>query len=232
LVVLLRRPSLRWCRSFGIAYVVVLVLFVVTGGKPYYLANLFPLLLAAGAQPTVEWFARHLTWRRTWLVAAAVGAAISAVVTLPLLPVGSLQQSGIVNLDYDAGETVGWPTYVSEIAAAWRTLRPDPDRIVLAGNYGEAGAVDRYGGAWRLPAAFGTQNAFWLWGPPPPEATSALALGISRRRLERTFVTVRRVGRLDNHVQLDDDEQHMPLWACSGLRVPWAQSWRRLRDYG
>ena len=26
-----------------------------TGGKPYYLAGLYPVLLAAGAQPVLDW---------------------------------------------------------------------------------------------------------------------------------------------------------------------------------
>jgi hypothetical protein len=29
--------------------------FLVTGGKPYYLGGMFPLLLAAGAGPVVAW---------------------------------------------------------------------------------------------------------------------------------------------------------------------------------
>jgi hypothetical protein len=232
LVQLLRSPVLRWCRSFGIAYGVLLVVFVVTGGKPYYLANMFPLLLAAGAAPTLAWFARHRGWSRAWVAAAAVGAAISAFITLPLVPVGSLHDTGVVALNYDAGETVGWPAYVAEIATAWRSLPPDPHRIILTGNYGEAGSVDRYGGTWHLPPADGVQNAFWLWGPPPAAATSALALGLTRRQLERTFTSVRRAGRLDNHELVDDDEQHTVLWACSGLRASWPQLWQRLRDYG
>ena len=39
--------------------------------------------------------------------------------------------------------------------------------IVLGSNYGEAGAVDRFGRADGLPAAYGVQNGYWYWGPPP-----------------------------------------------------------------
>jgi 4-amino-4-deoxy-L-arabinose transferase-like glycosyltransferase len=232
LVRLLRAPALRWCRSFGVAYGVLLVLLVITGGKPYYLASMFPLLLAAGAEPTLAWFARHRVWWRAWVGFAVVGAAISAIITLPLEPLGHLHDTGIVALNYDAGETVGWPSYVTEIATAWRSLPPDANRVILAENYGEAGAVDRYGPQWHLPSAYGVQNAFWLWGPPPATATSALVFGFTHRQLEQTFVEIHRVGRLDNHVQVNDDEQGTVLWSCSGLRGPWPQLWRHLRDYG
>jgi hypothetical protein len=51
---LLRDPGLRWCRAVGIAYPVLAVVFMATGGKPYYLAAMFPVLLAARE------LARHL----------------------------------------------------------------------------------------------------------------------------------------------------------------------------
>ena len=51
------RPGLRTWRAFAVAYVVLAVLFLVTGGKPYYLAGLYPVLLAAGADPVVDWSA-------------------------------------------------------------------------------------------------------------------------------------------------------------------------------
>ncbi|HEX6933602.1 MAG TPA: glycosyltransferase family 39 protein [Streptosporangiaceae bacterium] len=42
LVRLFRDPGLRWCRAVGVAYPVLAVAFMATGGKPYYLAGMFP----------------------------------------------------------------------------------------------------------------------------------------------------------------------------------------------
>ena len=58
LVRLLRNPELHWCRAAGVAWPVLAVVFMVTGGKPYYLAAYLPVLIAAGAQPTVDWARR------------------------------------------------------------------------------------------------------------------------------------------------------------------------------
>src|SRR4051794_27005222 len=52
---LARDPALRLWRAFAVASAVLAVVFLATGGKPYYLAGLYPVLLAAGAQPVVAW---------------------------------------------------------------------------------------------------------------------------------------------------------------------------------
>ena len=96
LVRLLRAPELRWCRAVGVAYPVLAVAFMATGGKPYYLAGMFPVLLGAGAQPTVDWIARGHAGVRRGLVLAGVrrglvlaGVIVAAVllpITLPIVP--------------------------------------------------------------------------------------------------------------------------------------------------
>jgi 4-amino-4-deoxy-L-arabinose transferase-like glycosyltransferase len=231
LVSLLRADRLRWARSFGIAYLVLLIVFIAIGGKPYYLANMFPLLLAAGAQPSIDWMHRHLRWRIVWWAFAGIGVVIVALITLPIEPVGNIHNTNIVAVNYDAGETIGWPTYVREIATAYRTLPPQPTTIILAENYGEAGAIQRYGARSHLPHVYAVQNAYWLWGPPPADATTALALGYSRQQLNGTFIHVRPLGKLNNNVDVDNDEQGTTLYACSGLRKTWTKRWPQLRDY-
>jgi 4-amino-4-deoxy-L-arabinose transferase-like glycosyltransferase len=85
---LLRGPELRTFRLFGVSYLLLAVLFLVTGGKPYYLAGLYPVLLAAGAQPVLDWAHHRSAALRSGLVAAAlaVSAAVSVVLMLPVVP--------------------------------------------------------------------------------------------------------------------------------------------------
>ena len=60
---------------------------MLTGGKPYYLAGMFPLLVGAGAQPAADWLARGRTALRRGLAAAAVVLSLAIVpVTLPVVP--------------------------------------------------------------------------------------------------------------------------------------------------
>jgi 4-amino-4-deoxy-L-arabinose transferase-like glycosyltransferase len=235
LVRLLRGGALRWCRALGVAYLVLVVVFLVTGGKPYYLAGMFPLLLAAGAQPVVGWARRGRRRLRQALLGAALVLSLTSLpIVLPIVPVGAVRHTPIVALNYDAGETIGWPAYVREIGAVYAALPPAQrsSAIVLGSNYGEAGAVGRFGRSDGLPAAYGVQNGYWYWGPPPTSATTAVAVGFDRGTLAADCGTLRLAGRLNNHVGVADDEQGAPVWVCSALRAPWAALWPRLRDLG
>ena len=82
---------------------------------------------------------------------------------LPLVPADRLAATPIVDIHYDAGETVGWPRFAATVAASGPSL-PAGERVaVLTGNYGEAGAVDRF-----LPDARpGAQRAQRLLGLGP-----------------------------------------------------------------
>jgi len=235
LVRLLRGPALRWCRALGVAFIVLAVVFTIAGGKPYYLAGMFAVTLAAGAQPAVNWIRRGRQRLRAGLLTAAVAVTLTALpVVLPVVPVADVHKSGIVALNYDAGETIGWPAYVREIAGVYRALPPAQraSAVVLGSNYGEAGAVQRYGPADGLPAAYSGHNGFWYWGPPPARVTSAVAVGFGRGTLASFCGTLRLAAHLDNHLGVDDDEQGAPVWVCSALRGSWASIWPRLKSFG
>jgi len=235
LVRLLRDGPLRRWRALGVAYLVLAATFIITGGKAYYLAGMLPLLVAAGAEPTIEWLRRGRVRLRRALIAAAFVLTLGALpVLLPLVSVGDLHNTSIVKLNYDAGEMVGWPTYVHEIAGVYDAL-PRGDRsstIVLGSNYGEAGAVDHYGPPDRLPEAYSGHNGYYYWGPPPASATTAIAVGFGRGELSRFCGRLRLAARLNNHLDVNNDEQHAPVWVCSDLRESWAAIWPTRRDFG
>jgi Dolichyl-phosphate-mannose-protein mannosyltransferase len=226
---LARDPALRTWRAFAVAYVLVAALFLVTGGKPYYLAGFFPVLLAAGAPAVVDWVRRRATALRSGLLAAALALslAVSALLMLPVVPVGELARTPIPDINYDAGETVGWP----ELAATIAAQVPAGERVaVLTGNYGEAGAVDRF--LPELAPAHSGHNSYWAWGPPPEETGTLIVVGLEEAQLRRWFGAVELAARIDNGIGLDNDEQGEPVWLVRERRVPWSQLWPELREIG
>ncbi|SNX98003.1 4-amino-4-deoxy-L-arabinose transferase [Geodermatophilus sabuli] len=229
---LARDPGLRPWRAFAVAYIALAAVFLLTGGKPYYLAGLYPVLLAAGADPVLRWVRRGAGRLRAGLVAAALvlSLAIDALLMLPLLPVGALAGSPVPAVNYDAGETVGWPAFAATVESARDRLPAGEPVAVLTRNYGEAGAVDRF--APRLAPAYSGHNAYWSWGPPGEEVTAVVAVGFPEEQLRRWFGRVEPAGRVDNGVGLDNDEQGVPVWVAADRLVPWSQLWPQLRRLG
>ena len=236
LVRLFRDPTLRFCRALGWSWSVLAAGFIVTGGKPYYLSGLIPLLLAAGAPATIAWLSRGRARLRRGLVLAAVGltAFTAVVVTLPVIPVRDLHSTNIGSLNYDALETVGWPTYVREIATVYHGLPPGErlSAALLTTSYAEAGAIDRFGPAVELPRAYSGHDGFWYWGPPPASARTVVAVGFARSDLTPAFASVSLATRLDNHLGVDNDDQGAPVWICRQPRAGWQALWPRFKYLG
>ena len=233
LIRLWRAPELRWCRSLAVAWPVLAVVYMATGGKPYYLTVLFGVPLGAGAQPTIDWIRRaRRGWTRRGLITAGMVLALAGLPdTLPIVPVADVGSQPLIVAE--AGETIGWPAYVGEIAGVYRSS-PAAQRsstVILASNYGEAGAVGRFGTAVGLPAAYSGQDSYWYWGPPPATATTAVTVGYPRSQLG--FCGSLRYGTtLSNHLGVNDQEQGDPVWVCSRLRRSWRAIWPSQRYLG
>jgi Dolichyl-phosphate-mannose-protein mannosyltransferase len=230
---LARDPALRFARAFAVAYLVLFVALLVADGKPYYLAGMYPVLLAAGAAPTLRWARRgRFAVRRAAVgVAVLLSVAINAVLMLPLLPARSLPDSPIVAVQPISAESIGWPELAATVSAVYQSLPADQraDAIVLARNYGEAGAVNTFRRYVPLPPAYSGHNSYADWGPPPESADPVIVIGFDEPTLRRMFGSVRLAARLDNGIGLANDEQGRPVWVCRGRFASWSSLWPGLR---
>lgn len=230
---LARSPRLRTWRSFAVAFVVLIGVFVAVGGKPYYLCGMYPVLLAAGSDATLGWVQRGASRARGLIVGAAVtlSAAVSAALMLPLVPASALHDTPIVAINYDAGEQVGWPRFVATVAGAYESIPPAKRRhaVFIGANYGEAGAMHRY--RPDIPG-YGGQNSYWDLGRPPADTREAVVVGYSEAKLRGWFAGVRQVATIDNGVELDNDEQGEPVWLCTNPTATWKVLWPMARHLG
>jgi hypothetical protein len=219
----LRSPRLR---PAGIAAVFVLVAQFAIGGKPYYPGGIYTFLFAAGVLGLPRITA--VSFGRTCLAGAVV-----SVVALPVLPVTALAHGPALAINRDLGEQVAWPREVALVARVYASL-PAAQRAqtaLLAGNYGEAGAIDRYGAQFRLPEAYSGHNNFWLWGPPPAGDTTVVAIGVDLAVLQRQFRSVRLAAVWNNGFGVPDEEQGTQVYVATGLRASWATAWPAFRHY-
>ena len=225
---LLRDRALRWCRGLGWCWPVLAAVFLVSGGKPYYLSGTMPLLVGAGAPLAIDW-ARRTRPRATGLVVAAAVLWVPAVwVTLPVVPVDRFADSFVSDASYDLGEQIGWPRLVEQVADV--VEQQDGTVALLTRNYGEAGAIDRYGERYGLPEAHSGDMGYWHWGPPPDDAEVVVAVGFPRATLEWAFADVTLAGRVDNGLDVDNDEQGAPIWVCERRVAAWGDLWDDFRD--
>lgn len=220
-----RRPEARWI----VVAAVLLVTFTAVGGaQPHYPVALLDVLLAAGCVPLSRW-TRRAPWRRPAVVGVlAVGAVVSTVLALPVLPVGVVGRTPVTEAGPLVGDQVGWPRYVEQVAAVWRGSG-DADAAILTSNYGEAGAVARFGPALGLPSPFSGHNHLWELGPPPERAGTVVVVGGQYESLVPLFAQCRVVTRLDNGVGVANEEQGVPVGVCTGPVEPWSTLWPRVR---
>ena len=223
LVVLLRRPEWARARPVGMTFVVVAAIFLVTGGKGYYLAGLVPPLVAAGSTALAQ------RWPVRRLVAAGVVLALSAVVAwpalVPVLPVRTYAGSFYTAIDADQPETIGWPELVATVRRAVADLPPAQRRtaVLFTGNYGEAGALQWYDAGRPV---YSGHNGWADWGPPPGRTGPVVVVGWSRPGEE--FTGCRRGPRITNDEGADNEERGQPVWVCAGPRGSWARQWPAL----
>jgi hypothetical protein len=231
LVALWRRPQWRDARFLGAALPVLVLLTVVAGSQPYYPSGLLAVLVAAGCVPVAGLVARSRGWRVALTAGLVLNAAVSALVALPVLPLGVLGRTPVPGLNQVAADQVGWPRYVEQVAGVWGGL-DEQDRaeaVLLASNYGEAGALNRFGPAHGLPAAYSGHNALGD-RPRPADTTSVVVVvGGQLRTLEPLFARCEVRARLDNDLDVDNEEQGVPVAVCRDPELPWPQLWERVR---
>jgi hypothetical protein len=235
----LRSAAARRFRPVALGCVIVIALQFVLGGKVYYPGAAFTFLLAAGCISVERWLTagRPLAsaMRRTsWMgVAMLAGGLLAAPVAMSVLPARALHTVPLQKINYDLGEEIGWPGQVALVAREYDVLPPAQQRhtTIIAGNYGEAGAIERYGPAMGLPQAYSGANNFWLWGPPPAADSSAIVVNMDPAFLRREFAHVRRVATFWNGLGVSDDEQGTPIYLATGLRSSWERSWPAFRNY-
>jgi hypothetical protein len=224
---LLRRPAWRPLRFLAVALVAVLLLSFASAGQVYYPLGLVAATYAVGCVPVAEWAAGQVVRRTLVTLALVVDAGFAAVISLPLVPLSDLGRSGVPGLNSTVGDQVGWPAYVGQVAQAYRTLSADErrDAVVVTSNYGEAGAIDRFGPAFGLPAAISGQNELFRQAQPPNRPVTLLAVGGGAVRVAGRNATCTVVARLDNGVGVSNEEQGQPVAVCRDAHQPWKAIW-------
>lgn len=237
-VALLRDTRFRQWRWVAIAYLVMLGIVVATGGKPYYMAGMFPIVLAAGAMPLMDWIDRTAARRRFVPVAVVVLSIPTALFSLPLAPIGSPVFQVAAAVNPDAKETVGWDAYVRTVTNVAAQI-PDAQRtytIVLTDNYGEAGALDRQrrrGSNDWIPPVYSGHNAYGAWGPPSRDVRTVVLVGdFGSAQVDDWFEMCETVTHVEMPSGVDNEEADVPVRLCDAAPGALFDAWPAIRRFG
>jgi hypothetical protein len=242
-------------RALGWCYLVCYTVFFALHGKSYYLAPVYPMLLAAGAVviesaingganagPRRQWLKRAIA-----LTLLASGAHLAPVVVPVLSPDGFLAYTKYLPFKLPVMEHAharaalpqwysdqfGWKEIADEAAVAWNRI-PAAERQdcgIFAQDYGQAGAIDFFGRRYGLPPALSGHQTYFLWGPRGYSGNCLIVLDDSRESLERLFEHVEYVGKsVDNPYAL---EREISIFICRGSKFgTLADLWPRLKKWG
>jgi len=241
---LFHRAGKRY-RTLGITYLAFLALMIVLKAKDYYLAPIYPMLFAAGG---VFWervaTMRRLGWVKVALPAlVVVGGAISAPIVLPILPpdkilpyfsalrVGvSRTETGMKSLlpQYFADE-FGWPEMVEKAAGVYNSLPPEEraKTAILAGNYGQAGAIDLFGPRYGLPKSISPHQNYYYWGPRQYTGESVILLGWSLKGAQYWCGSVEEGPRNAPYYGMSWEQYN--ILVCHNFKKPLAEAWPQLK---
>lgn len=228
-------------RLLGWMFIVPLALFFIARGRDYYQAPAYPMLFAAGSVWLEQWTAslqrsravmvRSVTW--ALLTAEAV---VGMALLVPIAPVNSSLWNVAIKANGDFSEEIGWPELVQTVAGIRDSLPPeDRTRLgIFVGNYGEAGAINLYGGVYGLPQAISGVNSFWLHGYGEPAPQTLIVLGFPSSFLKRTFESCDLAGHVRNAYSVMNEEttEHKDIFVCRGLRQSWPEFWKTSRWFG
>jgi hypothetical protein len=94
-------------------------------------------------------------------------------------------------------------------------------------NYGQAGALTRYGPERGLPAVYSGHNAYGYWESPPSTADVVIIVGGGAWTGACQALT--EAATVDNGYGIDNDEQGTRVRVCRGLKKSWQEIWPEVR---
>jgi 4-amino-4-deoxy-L-arabinose transferase-like glycosyltransferase len=231
--------------GLAIAYGVLVAAELILHGKVYYVAPVYPALIAVGAVAVERVTARRAPLRIGLISAIVIaGLAIMPLATpalsLPALlgyqraidvrtvkmenhPVGLVPQQ--------FADQLGWNELEATVARAVETLQPAEreSAAILTGDYGQAAALEFLGWRDHLPPVISGHNQYYVWGSRGEHA-ALIAVGVPRSLLTREYRSIERVTTYRSPFVLPQNT-NLPVFVCRGPRRPLALFWPQLRRY-
>jgi 4-amino-4-deoxy-L-arabinose transferase-like glycosyltransferase len=205
-VSLWREPRLR---PLAVVVPATALVYFALGGKSYYALPVVLFGIAAGALPLDRWAGRRRLLALAVIFVATLLYPLPTV--LPVLPLRTAIRHGVVAGRSDYQDELGWPALARQVGRLARGRD-----VVIASNYGEAGALELFGRG--LPPVASGHVTFRYWRPGVA-GRAALLVGFDRPPFCRGSVVVGRIA-----MPTENEERGLPIARCT-LAGPLAGVW-------
>jgi 4-amino-4-deoxy-L-arabinose transferase-like glycosyltransferase len=230
--------SMKRFRPLTWMFLTTFALFLITRGRGYYTAPSYVMLLAAGS----VWYE---TWSRMgggkttrtesikWWGWVAAGSLVGIVLIKPVAPINSSLWDVTSSINEDVTEMIGWQDLTAQVAGIYQSI-PENEKlrtVILAGNYGEAGALDLYGDEYGLPRVISGGNSLWYRGYGDPEPETVIVVGFDGGYAKNFFSSCEFAGTVSNRygVKNEESSRHTSLYVCRQPRNPWSEMWMNMQ---
>jgi hypothetical protein len=236
-------------RVFGWVFVIICTIFFIQNAKFYFLAPAYPMLFAAGGV-VIERFIRMRQWN--WLKPAYVsfllitGAIVASLAVVPVLSIETVARItgpvGNFGIESEAREKAqvpqtfafryGWEEMVKTVAGVYESLSQEEqaESCILAGDFGEAGAIDFFGPQYGLPKAISGHNNYYIWGPRDCSGEVVISVGVPLERLEAVFDDIEHADTVVCEYCMPVEDS-MPVYVARNPKLPFEEAWRQFRHY-
>lgn len=201
-------------------------------GKAYYIAPIYPAMIGVGAAViervgTGRWM---VAFRSAVVILLLVVGLASLPFGLPILPPRQMEHyagaigikyavrtnSGkVIRLPQDYADMIGWEDRVGVVARVYQSLAPGQraQTVLLASNYGEAGAIDFLDSRFGLPHSVCFQGSFWFFGPGNKPGAVTISIGFDSLDLVKNWRRVTPVAHIVNEWTVPE-EQDLTIYLC------------------
>ncbi|MEV6772149.1 glycosyltransferase family 39 protein [Nocardia sp. NPDC051030] len=225
--------SMRLYRFLGATLILLYVAFLATGGRIYYAAGMYAVMIAAGAVGLVTTAERlRPRWRRTLTggtVALALAAGVFVLFSTPWRSAEDIhppKDDAQAAINIGVYGSFGWHELTDQVVHDYDQLPPEQraHAVIITDTYWQASALDQFGRD-QLPPIYSPSRGFGYFGTPPDDASAVLAVGGYDAVLRTQFDHVEPVGKVDTRLGFPGNTQDVTIWKCTGPKKSWSQVW-------
>ena len=207
-------------RFIGVGSLLVILLFLFSKGKGYYILGIIPFLFAAGGYVLEKYLKNRLIYiNYVVLIITLFFSLIALPFGIPLLSIDNLlkykektahfiiypfyrwEDGKIHSISQIYADMNGWQELTGYVANAYNQLSKEGQRkctIYAERDYGNAAAINFYGKEYNLPEAITFLESYVMWAPDTIPDGPFIYINSEIGDIKKLFNNVREIGCVNN----------------------------------